>query len=251
MDWLTHLISASGWTYALIALAVALDAVLPIIPGETVVITAAVLSAGGRLSVVLVVAAAAVGSYAGDNASYGIGRGLGGPLAQRVRHGRRGRRLTEWADAQLRRRGPSVIVGARFVPGGRTATTLTAGGLAMPWRRFGPSDAIAATVWASYTTAIGYIGGATFRDATWLAIGCSLGIALVLAALGEGARRVAGRASGDGDSADRDLDRLDPADQQVSRDGPVDGGAQVVGQQHRHHDEQRFRVGGAQPAEPR
>jgi membrane protein DedA with SNARE-associated domain len=214
-----------------------------------VVISAAVLATDGRLSVVLVVVAAAIGSYAGDNASYGIGRGLGGSLTGRLRQGRRGQRLTEWADAQLRRRGPSVIVGARFVPGGRTATTLTAGGLAMPWRRFGPADAVAASVWAAYTTAIGYLGGTTFRDATWLAIGCSLGIALVLAALGEVVRRVAMGAGGDdGDGA---VDRLDLRDEQVDRDGRTDRGAQVVEQQDRHDDEERVRVSRPQPAEPR
>jgi membrane protein DedA with SNARE-associated domain len=191
MEWLTDLVSASGWTYALIALAVALDAVVPLVPGEAVVITSAVLAADGRLSAALIALAAATGSFAGDNVSFQLGRGLGGPIVRRVRRGRRSRQLAQWADEQLERRGPFVIVGARFVPGGRTATTFASGGLSMPWRRFAPADAVAASLWALYTTALGYLGGTTFRDATWLAIGCSLGIALVLALAGELVRRLA------------------------------------------------------------
>jgi membrane protein DedA with SNARE-associated domain len=189
MDWLTDLVTASAWTYAIIALAVAFDAVLPLVPGEAVVITSAVLAADGRLSVVLIALAATVGSFAGDNASFGIGRGLGGPLVRRLRRRERGGRLTAWAEEQLRRRGTLVIIGARFVPGGRTATTLAAGGLAMPWRRFAPSDAVAATLWALYTIALGYVGGETFNDRPWLAVGCSLTIALLLGAAGEVTRR--------------------------------------------------------------
>jgi membrane protein DedA with SNARE-associated domain len=189
MDWLTDLVSASAWTYAVIALAVALDAVLPLVPGEAVVITSAVLAADGRLSVVLIAIAAALGSFTGDNASFGIGHGLGGPLVRRLRRRERAGRLTAWAEEQLRQRGSLVIVGARFVPGGRTATTLAAGGLAMPWRRFAAADALAASLWAAYTTALGYIGGETFNDRPWLAVGCSLAIALLLGAAGELTRR--------------------------------------------------------------
>jgi membrane protein DedA with SNARE-associated domain len=189
MDWLTDLVSASAWTYAVIALAVALDAVLPLVPGEAVVITSAVLAADGRLSAILIAVAATAGSFVGDNASFGIGRGLGGPVVRRLRGRERSGRLTAWAEEQLRRRGTLVIIGARFVPGGRTATTLAAGGLAMAWRRFAAADLIAASVWATYTTALGYIGGETFNDRPWLAVGCSLAIALLIGGAGELTRR--------------------------------------------------------------
>lgn len=48
----------------LVAGLVAADAVLPLVPGETVVIAAAVLAADGELSLALVFAAAAAGSAA-------------------------------------------------------------------------------------------------------------------------------------------------------------------------------------------
>jgi SNARE associated Golgi protein len=46
-----------------------------------------------------------------------------------------------------------IIVVARFIPGGRTATTYAAGTVGMPWRRFLPADAIAVALWALYVRA--------------------------------------------------------------------------------------------------
>lgn len=188
---LVDLVSASDWSYALIALLVASDAVFPAVPGETVVIGAGLLAASGDLHVVLVAIAAAVGSFAGDNASYALGRTLGERAASRVARGERGRRLVQWARRQLAIRGVPVIIAARFIPGGRTATTFTAGSVGMQWRRFAAADAIAAVAWSTYATALGYVGGSTFHHNAWLAAATSLGVAALVAAAAEMARRAA------------------------------------------------------------
>jgi membrane-associated protein len=52
------------------------------------------------------------------------------------------------------------------VPGGRTATTFSAGALAMPWPRFLAIDA-AAGLWATYVALLGYFGGSAFEDSLW------------------------------------------------------------------------------------
>lgn len=187
---MTELVTASAWAYAVVAAFVALDAVLPVVPGEAVVITAAVLAADGELIVALVALAATVGSFAGDNASWRFGVVLGDRGIPRVQRSVRGRRMLLWARRQLRRRGRLVIVAARFVPGGRTATTLTAGAIGMPWRSFALADAVAAVIWSSYVTGLGWIGGTTFRDEEWKAIGLSLAIATVVGLTGEALRRV-------------------------------------------------------------
>jgi len=83
-----------------------------------------------------------------------------------------------------------VIVTARFVPGGRTATNLTAGTLALPWKRFAIAAGIAALLWSAYVTALGYVGGTTFRDEEWLAIALSFAVALLVASAGELVRRL-------------------------------------------------------------
>src|SRR5207249_198088 len=57
------------------------------LPGETALVSAAAFAASGRLSIVGVIAAAAVGAIIGDNAGYWLGRK--GGLALLHRHGRR------------------------------------------------------------------------------------------------------------------------------------------------------------------
>ena len=56
------------------------------------------------------------------------------------------------------------LLGARFVPGGRTAVTVSSGVLRMRWARFAMFDGIAVIAWASYAARIGYLGGKAFED---------------------------------------------------------------------------------------
>jgi len=91
---------------------------------------------------------------------------------------------------------------ARFIPGGRTATTYAAGTVGMPWRRFLPADAIAAALWALYAAGLGYIGGAAFQDNLWLPMLIAAGASLLVGGLGELVRRRA--LNGDSDRQDRE-----------------------------------------------
>lgn len=75
---------ASGWAYAIVFLLALLDAILPVVPSETAVITGGVVAATGRLSLPLVIASATVGAIAGDNAAYLIGRPFGIPVTNRL-----------------------------------------------------------------------------------------------------------------------------------------------------------------------
>ena len=86
-----------------------------------------------------------------------------------------------WAERQLEERGGEIIIIARFIPGGRTAVTLSAGALEMRWRRFATFDAIAAVIWASYAALLGYVGGKQFEDAPWKGLIVALLIAFSVA----------------------------------------------------------------------
>ena len=55
-DSLANSVSGSAWTYLLIVAICAGDALLPLLPSETVVLTAAVLASRGRLNIGLVAA---------------------------------------------------------------------------------------------------------------------------------------------------------------------------------------------------
>jgi membrane protein DedA with SNARE-associated domain len=188
-DALEDAVSGSVWAYPAIVGAVALDSVLPIAPGETVVITAGVLAANGDLNIALVLAAGAAGGLIGDNVSYALGATLGRRADRRFFRSERARRRVEWARRQLAERGGLIIVVARFIPGGRTATTFSAGTLEMPWRRFIASDAIAAAVWSAYAGLLGYFGGNAFTESLWKPLVAATVVGVLVAATGEVVRR--------------------------------------------------------------
>jgi membrane-associated protein len=176
-DGLLELASSSPWAYLAILAIAALDAVVPLVPSEATVISAGVLAGAGELSLALVIAAGAAGALAGDNGAYSIGRGLGPRLEPRIARSRTAASRRAWAQETLATKGSTVILVARFVPGGRTATTLTAGLVRMPWRRFLGYSALAATIWASFAALLGFAGGATFEESPHLALAFALGLA--------------------------------------------------------------------------
>jgi membrane-associated protein len=181
-DQFTQLVSdASGWAYAIIFLLALLDALVPVVPSESSVITAGVVASSGDLSVSLVVVAAAVGACAGDNTAYLLGRRFGRRIEARFFRGERGRKQIQWAERQLADRGGELIAIGRFIPGGRTAVTLSAGTLGYPWRRFALFDAAAAIAWALYATLLGYFGGRVFENSPAKGLLLALAIAFAVA----------------------------------------------------------------------
>ena len=180
-DQFSELVSdASGWAYAIVFLVAYLDALIPLVPSETTVITAGVVAANGDLSLSLVIATAATGAFLGDNSAYLIGRRFGRRVTDRYFKSGKSRTRLEWAGRQLDERGGELIVAARFIPGGRIAVTLSAGTLHFPWPRFALFDAAAALLWALYSALLGYFGGHAFENAGFgllLALGTALALA--------------------------------------------------------------------------
>jgi membrane-associated protein len=175
LDALLDLATVSPWAYLAIVAVTALDAVLPVLPSEATVISAGALAGSGELAFGIVLAAAALGAVVGDNGAYLLGRLLG-PRALR---GEKGSRARAWAEEKLRARAGALILVSRFLPGGRTATTMTAGLTRMRWTRFARLTSAAGLLWASYVVLLGFAGGAAFEDRPYL--GCALGLCLGLA----------------------------------------------------------------------
>jgi membrane-associated protein len=180
---------SSPWAYAIVLGIAALDAVFPAVPSESLAITAGVLSGVGKLHLAPSIAAAAIGAFLGDSTSYVLGRTLGVRARERLFRGERSQRALGWAERTLDERGGYLIVVARFVPGGRTATTFTAGMVHFPAPRFVGFAAIAAVAWASYAVLLGYLGGRVFEQNPLLALGVALGIAFAITAVVEAVRR--------------------------------------------------------------
>jgi len=189
-DWLTQEVSDSAVTYLVVFVAAGLDVLLPLIPSETIVLTAAILAAQGELLIFVIVPLVALGAFVGDNLCYWLGRKVGDPVADRLFGGEKGQARLRWAEQALRRRGATLIGVGRFIPGGRTATTFAAGTLEMPYRSFVAADAFAASIWALYISALGYLGGETFKESVWLPFVSSLALATAVGLGFEAWRRI-------------------------------------------------------------
>jgi membrane-associated protein len=181
VDWITELVEgamASPWIYVALFAVAAFDAFFPIVPSESLVITAGVFAASGEPWLVGVILAAALGAFVGDHISYFIGRFAGEKAMERAKPG--SRRAAAWAYGHklLEERGGTFLIVCRYIPGARTAITLTAGAVRYRLHSFSFFDGIAALSWGAYSALIGYIGGEAFEDSPWKGLALGLGIAL-------------------------------------------------------------------------
>jgi membrane-associated protein len=192
-DW----VSGEWWAYFVIFGVAVLDAFFPVVPSETVVIVGGNLASSDDLVLPLVILAGATGAVLGDNISFGIGHFVGEHTVKRWFRSEKAQKRLLWAEKTLDERGAYIIVIARFIPGGRTAVTFSAGYIpTFRWRRFIVYDVIAGAIWATYAALLGYFGGKTFESRPWLglviAFIAAVSIALVIELVRHARHRLAG-----------------------------------------------------------
>jgi len=134
------------------------------VPGETALITAALLAHDGKMEILPLIALAAAAAIIGDNVGFAIGRKGGRRLFELPgpfhRH-----RLEALAVGEpfFARHGPKAVFLGRWVAGLRIASAWLAGMNKMPWPRFLFWNALGGICWA---TSIGlgvYIAGHAFE----------------------------------------------------------------------------------------
>jgi membrane-associated protein len=185
-DLLTMVATPAGAYVALFGLLV-VDAFVPVVPTQAVMITAGALTVYGGLDLPLTLAVGAVAVFAGDVGCYLLGRtagdqgGSGRPaelrrrLLERVRRGDESatggqgsaRRAAARFTRGLRRPGPLVLLLCRFVPGGRMVASFRAGRRRYPFRLYLLYDGGAAIGWATYGGLVGHIGGTALTQTAW------------------------------------------------------------------------------------
>jgi len=176
-------VSNSRWFYAIIAAIALLDSIVPIVPSETAVILGGIAAAQHHLNVWVVIGVGAAGAIFGDNLAYSIGKRFSGPIERwYAKKPKRARKLA-WATNQLRTRGGSLLLTARFIPGGRTIVTLTSGITRQKRWKFAFFVLIACSLWAGYAAGLGYLFGDRFEDGSKTALLLALGVALSLTLL--------------------------------------------------------------------
>jgi membrane protein DedA with SNARE-associated domain len=175
------------------------------VPGETILILAAVYAGTGRLNIFLVALLGFCGAVLGDNLGFAIGHFGGRRLV--LRYGRYVFITPERLDRAtvfFERHGGKVIIVARFIEGLRQANGIVAGITGMHWRRFLIFNAIGAALWVAVWTTLGYVSGshidtiynAGVRYSTYLLV------LLVIVVIGYVARRVVRRRRGRGGRTD-------------------------------------------------
>lgn len=194
MSALDHLQVSSALSYLLALVIPALDAILPVLPSESVIIALGAATAGSAdPRIALLAGCAAAGAFLGDNLCYLLGRRCGPAVQRRFFTTPKGMKARAWAEQSLTRFGMQLIVVCRFIPGGRTAVTLTCGLTGYPRRRFTIATAAAAVIWALYSFLLGRIGGRVFEDNPWAELAIAFGASLAISTVIEVIRRLQDR----------------------------------------------------------
>ena len=158
------------WGYLAVGALVMLEDFGIPVPGETVLIAAAVYAGAGQLNIFVVIAVAIVAAVVGDSIGYVIGRFGGRRLV--LRYGKyvfiTPERLDK-AEGFFRRHGGKIVTIARFVEGLRQANGIIAGITEMRWIRFFAFNLLGAVLWVCTWAGLGYLAGSHITE-IWDAI---------------------------------------------------------------------------------
>jgi membrane protein DedA with SNARE-associated domain len=136
------------------------------LPGETALITAAILASHGTLQIEFVIALAALAAIIGDNMGYLIARRFGPTLLERPGlFERRRRQVLEIGRPFFERHGPKAVFFGRWILGLRTWASWLAGASGMPWRSFALWNAAGGISWATTIGLVAYFVGSTATSA--------------------------------------------------------------------------------------
>lgn len=116
------------------------------LPGQTLLVAAAMLATQGDFHIHAVVALAFTGTLGGSCIGYWVGRTGGRALLLRCRVSTR--RLNQ-LESFVTRRGAIVIVLARFIDGLRQLAPLVAGSLQMSWWQFLLASTVGSALWVA------------------------------------------------------------------------------------------------------
>jgi membrane protein DedA with SNARE-associated domain len=151
---INQLIAQHGAFFYLIAF------VLTFLEGETVIIFAGFAAAQGLVDPLLLLTAAWLGSFSGDQCYFWLGRHFGVKLLDRFPRWRHG---VDGALSWLERYDAGFILSFRFIYGVRNVSSFALGLSAVRWERFLGLNFAAAGLWAASFIAVGYFLGHAFR----------------------------------------------------------------------------------------
>lgn len=125
-------------------------------PGDTLLLSAGVFAAAGKLDLALVITVIALAAIAGDNVGYHIGKRYGRQLFKKKDGILFRQEYVQHSEKFYEKYGSKTMLFAHFVPIVRTFAPPVAGVAHMDYKKFFFYDAIGDIVWATSITLVGY-----------------------------------------------------------------------------------------------
>ena len=169
----------SPWLLLVLALLIAIDGPFPVLPSETLLLSAVALAAAQRdvAGVGALFAASVLGSVLGDLFVYWLGRSSHWVIGRAADSGE----LAGWVRRHLLGRPALALVGARLLPGGRLVSTAAAGRFGLGLPRFVPWSVVSSAVWACYMLLVGLALGPVTGGKPLMCLAAGVFMALVTA----------------------------------------------------------------------
>lgn len=130
-----------------------------VLPGDSLLVTAGLLAAGGFLNIWILIPACIAAAIVGDSVGYATGKYFGPKIFKRENSIFFKKSYVTKTEAFFDRHGPAAIVIARFTPIIRTITPIMAGVGAMKYRTFVVYNILGGIVWAGGLLALSYVAG--------------------------------------------------------------------------------------------
>jgi membrane protein DedA with SNARE-associated domain len=180
-NWLSGLPPA--YLYLLVVLIIGVESLGVPLPGEIVLVTAALVASQGYANIIWVVVAGCVGAIGGDSIGYAIGHRGGKPFLDRL-----GRRFPRHfgpphiakAEQTFQRWGSWAIFFGRFIALLRVLAGPLSGALKVPYHKFFLANAAGGICWAGGTALIIYYIGKAAEQ--WLSRFSYIALALAVVA---------------------------------------------------------------------
>ena len=183
-------IAQSPLAYVVLVSLLVIDGFLPLVPGETMVVTLAALGVSGHGPDPLIVLVVAIAStMVGDGIAFLIGRSIH-PTRWVWMRGTKAQRGLEWASARIEHSPGVILIGAKFLPFVRVAVTMTAGASGLPVKKYLVYSFFAATLYTGYHVAVAITAGELFVTNPLLGLAASITFGVLSAALIGGIHRL-------------------------------------------------------------
>jgi membrane-associated protein len=158
------------------------------LPGDTLLLTAGILAAAGKLDLLTTILVCTIASISGDQLGYWIGKTFGARVFNRSESRFFHPENVTKARAFFDRFGLVTIIVARFIPVIRAFAPTMAGVSSVPYPRFLALSMIGGVLWGSSVTLMGYflgqvVGAATLEKYLLVIIAVGIGAGVVPSAI--------------------------------------------------------------------